>query len=163
MPHNRRRYFDPKPEENGEDEKEGSVERGASLHNRRNSSPNLTEAQEFFYDELADMKTVQTELKDAVNGQVTETRRLNDTIKNLSDNLDKGFRLLGVGAKLARMVVWAFIFVIVVLGAIIVYITQVDINVFGGTISPKAHTINIQEKEAPSPPKVPSDNAPNHN
>lgn len=68
------------------------------------------------------------ELKQVQIRQANETENLTIALKGLSGNIDKGFDIGKRFIGLFKMILVIFLLSVVIFGAIIVYITQVDIK-----------------------------------
>ncbi len=80
--------------------------------------------------------------------QSAQMVRLNECIESLSTNIDRGLHVIFTGARLFRLVIFAFISVIGILGATIVYITNVDVDVFHGKISSNKNERQHNEQQS---------------
>lgn len=92
---------------------------------------------------------LQQKLIDAVEHQSTQTEKLNDTISGLSGNIEKGFSLFTMGAKLVKLVIYTFVLTISLLGCLIVYIThtKLTMNLQGVKIS--NNEVKLEEVKEP--------------
>ena len=79
--------------------------------------------------------TIEKTLFESLKIQTNEMKLLREAITGLSKNINRGFNIIYTGARLFRMVIYSFLAVILLLGATIVYIRQVDIDIYRGRVS----------------------------
>lgn len=74
---------------------------------------------------------VGAELNNQLKAVEAHIESLEEATNSMAMVFEKGFTIIGDGTKLFKLVILSFLAVIVILAAVVVYITQVDISAFG--------------------------------